>query len=233
MNYLYLHGFASGPQSAKAQFLKHQFEQIGQSLHILDLNQGDFAHLTLTRQIQQSRVWITEREVEPESAEIQPVTVIGSSFGGITAAWLAQQSLARPHIDRLVLLAPAFQFLDQWLPRLGTDAIEHWQTTGWLSVYHYGEKQQRSLAYNFVTDAERYDENELTAAIPTLIVHGQQDEVINIQASRDYAAVRPWVQLVEVPSDHSLGTAQPMIWQAIQDFLTLPAAIAPELPDHP
>ncbi|MEL6398631.1 MAG: YqiA/YcfP family alpha/beta fold hydrolase [Cyanobacteria bacterium J06626_4] len=233
MDYLYLHGFASGPQSAKAQFLKHQFEQIGQSLHILDLNQDDFAHLTLTRQIQQSLAWITERKADPVSAEVQPVTVIGSSFGGITAAWLAQQSLARPHIDHLVLLAPAFQFLDQWLPRLGTAAIEHWQTTGWLSIYHYGEKQQRSLAYNFVTDAERYDESELTTAIPTLIVHGQQDEVINIQASRDYAAVRPWVQLVEVPSDHSLETAQPIIWQAIQDFLTLPAAITPELPDHP
>ena len=231
MDYLYLHGFASGPQSAKAQFLKHQFEQAGQSLHILDLNQGDFAHLTLTRQIQQSLAWMTERDTELESAEIPSVTVIGSSFGGITAAWLAQQPSARPNIDRLILLAPAFQFLDQWPPRLGPDAVKHWQKTGWLSVYHYGEKQQRSLAYGFVTDAERYDESELTAAIPTLIVHGQQDEVINIQASRDYAAVRPWVQLVEVPSDHSLGNAQPAMWQAIQDFLTLPAAATLEFPD--
>ncbi|MGD1943893.1 MAG: YqiA/YcfP family alpha/beta fold hydrolase [Leptolyngbyaceae cyanobacterium] len=231
MDYLYLHGFASGPQSAKAQFLKRQFEQVGQSLNILDLNQGDFAHLTLTRQIHQGLVWIAEREVEPESAGIQPVTVIGSSFGGITAAWLAQQSLARPHIDHLVLLAPAFQFLDQWLPRLGADTVEQWHTTGWLSVYHYAEKQQRSLAYDFVTDAERYDESELTAAIPTLIVHGQQDEVISIQASRDYAATRPWVQLVELPGDHSLATVQPAMWQAIQDFLALPAAATLELSD--
>lgn len=212
MEYLYLHGFASSPQSAKAQFLKQQFEQSGATLHILDLNQGDFSHLTLSRQLQQAIAWIDRR---PQ------VTIIGSSFGGLTACWLAEQSQVQSQIDRLVLLAPAFQFLKQWLPRLGTAAVDHWRETGWLSVYHYGLNQPLPLAYDFVIDAQQYDESQLRATIPTLILHGQQDDVINIQASRDYAATRPWTQLVALDSDHTLSHVSREIWESIQKFLQL------------
>jgi len=212
MEYLYLHGFASSPQSAKAQFLQQQFEQMGQTLHLLDLNQGDFAHLTLSRQIQQAIAWIDNR---PQ------VTIIGSSFGGLTACWIAEQSQVQGRIDRLVLLAPAFQFLHQWLPRLGTETVAHWRETGWLAVYHYGLNQQLPLAYDFVADAQQYDEAQLRSPIPTLILHGQQDDVIHIQASRNYAASRPWVNLVELHSDHALGNVQPELWALIQPFLQL------------
>jgi len=212
MHYLYLHGFASSPQSAKAQCLKQQFKTVGETLHILDLNQDNFAQLTLTRQIEQARAWMEGRD---------RVTLIGSSFGGLTATWIAQQPAVQPKIDRLVLLAPAFQFLQQWLPRLGPETVAAWNKTGWLSVYHYGMAKQVPLAYGFVTDAERYDENQLSAQIPTLILHGRYDEVIDIQASRNYASDRPWVQLIELDSDHSLGDAQPAIWEAVRAFLSL------------
>ena len=50
--YIYLHGFASSPQSSKAIYLRDRFAEINLNLEVLDLNQGDFTHLTLTRQIQ-------------------------------------------------------------------------------------------------------------------------------------------------------------------------------------
>lgn len=212
MDYLYLHGFASSPLSSKAQFLQQQFARQGKDLHVLDLNQGDFAHLTLTRQLQQAIAWMAERD---------RVAIIGSSFGGLTAAWLAQQSTLQPKIDRLVLLAPAFQFLAQWLSRLGEAALTHWKETGWLSVYHYGFAQQCPLAYSFVEDAQQYDETQLNAPTPTLILHGRKDEVIAIQASREYAAERPWVTLVELDSDHSLSNVQPTLWEETRTFLNL------------
>jgi hypothetical protein len=212
MDYLYLHGFASSPRSAKAQFLKRQFEAVRETLHILDLNQGNFAQLTLTRQIEQALAWLEGRD---------RATLIGSSFGGLTATWIAQQPAVRPKINRLVLLAPAFQFLQQWLPRLGPDTVANWSQTGWLSVYHYGMAKQVPLAYSFVADAKRYSESQLNAEIPTLILHGQHDDVISIEASRDYARDRPWVQLIELDSDHSLGNVQPAIWEATQAFLDL------------
>ncbi|MGQ4647393.1 YqiA/YcfP family alpha/beta fold hydrolase [Lyngbya aestuarii] len=209
-NYIYLHGFASGPQSAKAQFLYSCLEACQINLKIPDLNQGNFPHLTLTRQLQQ---------VEAEFALGQvPVIMIGSSFGGLTAAWLGER---HSQVQRLVLLAPAFGFLEHWLSKLPREQLQNWQASGYMPVHHYAQKRSLPLHYQFLEDARQYQDKQLSRAVPTLILHGRHDEVIPIQASRDYAGVRPWVQLVELESDHSLSNVMPEIWQATQAFCQL------------
>ncbi len=209
--YLYLHGFTSSPQSYKAQVFRARFEALGLSLTLPDLNQDDFATLTLSRQLQQARDLIL--------AQPQPTVIIGSSFGGLTAAWLAEQPDLQPHIQKLVLLAPALQFAAQWLPRLGEAALAEWQRQGVRQIYHYGDSGERPLHYRFVTDLLGYDEAQLQAETPTLICHGLADEVIAIDASRAYAAHRPWVTLLELASDHTLRDAEDDIWQAMSHFL--------------
>ena len=213
VHYLYLHGFASSPQSYKAQAFRQRFEDLGLAFTTPDLNQNDFATLTLSRQIQQARGIIL--------AQPQPTVIIGSSFGGLTAAWLAEQPDLQPYLEKLVLLAPAFQFAAQWLPRLGDEALAEWQRQGVRRVYHYGDQAERPLHYRFVADLQRYDDAALQARIPTLICHGLADEVIAIDASRAYAAHRPWVTLLELASDHTLSDAEDDIWQAMGDFLDL------------
>ena len=205
--YCYLHGFASSPNSAKARHLGDRFRAAHLSLVIPDLNQGDFTHLTLSRQISQ-----VEALLPPPP---EPVVLIGSSLGGLTAAWLGDR---HPQVQKLVLLAPAFGFLDHWLPRLGSEQLERWKTTGVLSIYHYGEQAMQPLHYGFVSDAARYDHRMLKRPVPTLILHGVRDDVIPVQASRDYAATRPWVTLLEFDSDHALTDQQDAIWQAVQTF---------------
>ncbi|MDY7012048.1 MAG: YqiA/YcfP family alpha/beta fold hydrolase [Cyanobacteriota bacterium] len=207
MQYIYLHGFASSPRSTKAQYLRDRFAEVGIPLNVLDLNQGDFSHLTLTRQLQQTAAIFPERYI--------PVTLIGSSFGGLTAAWLAQQL---PQVHRVICLAPAFDFLSHWLPKLTEAEIRQWQESGYLSVYHYGEERYLPLSYEFVLDTTQYDETQLQRRVPTLIFHGLQDETIPIETSQNYASQRPWVQLIELDSDHSLGNVLPQIWQAICQF---------------
>ncbi|MEB3290892.1 MAG: YqiA/YcfP family alpha/beta fold hydrolase [Leptolyngbya sp.] len=211
--YLYLHGFTSSPKSYKARVFRRRFEDLGLSLATPDLNQGDFSTLTLSRQLQQARDLIL--------AQSQPTVIIGSSFGGLTATWLAEQPDLQPHIQTLVLLAPAFQFAAQWLPRLGEAALAEWQRRGVRQIYHYGDQGDRPLNYHFVTDLQRYDEAQLQAQIPTLICHGLADEVIAIDASRAYAAHRPWVRLLEFSSDHTLGDVEADIWRAMGHFLGL------------
>ncbi|MBE9157601.1 alpha/beta fold hydrolase [Nodosilinea sp. LEGE 06152] len=211
--YIYLHGFASSPQFAKAQAMKARFATLGIPLLIPDLNQGDFAHLTLSRQIEQVSALILSQS--------EPTGLIGSSLGGLTAAWVAQQPAITDRIENLVLLAPAFGFLKQWLPRLGPEALNTWRTEGTLSVYHYTEQRQIPLHYGFITDAQGYDDNALNAEIPTLILHGTSDETISIEASRAYAAARPWTKLIELPSDHALVDVEEDIWQHTQEFLGL------------
>ncbi|MFH7027809.1 MAG: YqiA/YcfP family alpha/beta fold hydrolase [Heteroscytonema crispum UTEX LB 1556] len=209
--YIYLHGFASSPNSAKARYIRDRFREIHTNLKIPDLNLGDFSHLTITRQLKQ-----VAAEFPPDKT---PVTLIGSSLGGMTAAHLAQQ---HPQVQRLVLLAPAFGFLSHWLPKLKEEELQRWQREKYLMVYHYGEERSLPLSYDFVTDAAQYQEEKLQRPIPTLILHGKQDEVIPIQASRDFALQRPWVELVELQSDHSLGNVMTEIWLSIQLFCQLP-----------
>lgn len=213
MNFIYLHGFASGPRSTKAQYFQDCFRSCQLDLQVPDLNQPSFSQLTLTRQIQQVQSWIAAVFSE------QPVTLIGSSFGGLTAAWVAEHC---PSVQRLVLLAPAFQFLDHWQARLGRDQLHQWQQTGTLMIHHYGAKQQLPLDYQFWQDLTGYDESQLQRSIPTLILHGQQDEVIPIQSSRDYAVARPWVTLIELTSDHALTDVATELWQQVQVFCRLP-----------
>jgi hypothetical protein len=209
-HFIYLHGFASSPQSAKATYLRDRFTQIQLPLCVPDLNQGDFARLTMTRQLHQVATLLP-----PPST---PVTILGSSLGGLTAAWLGQK---HQQVQRLVLLAPAFEFLLHWLPRLGSVQLQQWQTDKYLQIYHYGEKSLLPLNYNFVLDASQYQENQLVRPLPTLILHGIDDEVIPIQASRNFARHRPWVQLIELESDHALANVLPEIWDIIKVFCQL------------
>lgn len=210
MRFIYLHGFASSPESAKAVYLRQCFAGLKISLDVPDLNQGDFSHLTITRQLTQVETAFP--------SDGTPVTLIGSSLGGLTSAWLGQR---HSQVQRLVLLAPAFGFLSHWLPQLGEEQLRQWQVSGYISVYHYGEQQSLPLHYKFVEDAHQYQEDQLLRPVPTLILHGQQDEVIPILASRNYASMRPWVQLIELDSDHALNDVMPDIWEVIQAFCQL------------
>ena len=218
-SYIYLHGFASSPNSLKAKYFRDRFSALAIDLKTPDLNQNDFSGLTLTRQLNQIETEFLQTQSSQSPAknvkDLGKVTIIGSSFGGLTAAWLAQRQLS---VKQIVLLAPAFQFLSHWLPLLGQQQLEKWQSEEYLPVYHYGEQRYLPLNYQFVADMAQYREEKLIRSVPTLIIHGLHDTIIPIQASRNFAANRPWVQLIELEDDHSLGNFLAEIWEAIQKF---------------
>jgi pimeloyl-ACP methyl ester carboxylesterase len=217
--YIYLHGFASSPDSVKAKYFRDRFSSLAIDLKTPDLNQNDFSRLTLTRQLHQ----IETEFLPPQTFQYQAknvknpgeVTIIGSSFGGLTAAWLAQRQIS---VKKIVLLAPAFEFLSHWLPVLGQQQLQKWHSEKYLPVYHYGEERYLPLNYQFVADMTEYHEEKLMRSVPTLIMHGKRDKIIPVQASRSFAATRPWVELIELEDDHSLGNSLAEIWEAIQKF---------------
>ncbi len=202
MNYIYLHGFASGRQSTKARYFQARYSEVGIVLQVPDLNQPDFAQLTISRQIAQV--------VDLLPPDGSPVTLIGSSLGGLTAAIVAQDCL---QIQQLILLAPAFDFLTHWLPKIGDRQLTLWQHNSYLPIYHYAQQKLLPLHYNFIVDADRYHLFTSSRIVPTLIVHGIHDAVIPIAASRDFARQHPWVELVELASDHSLTDFSDLIWK--------------------
>jgi uncharacterized protein len=208
-NYLYLHGFASGPQSTKAQYLCDRLAEHGITLQRPDLNRQDFFNLTLTRQIRQCEAILAQ--------DSNPWRIIGSSLGGLTAAWLGQRNL---QVESLVLLAPAFDFLAHWRQRIGIEPLQQWQTSGSTEIYHYGERRSLPLSYGFWQDASQYTETALNRPIPTLILHGVDDEIIPIEASRNFAAQRDWCRLIELQSNHALGDVLPTIWDKMSSFIS-------------
>ncbi|MBO9999937.1 MAG: alpha/beta fold hydrolase [Cyanobacteria bacterium SID2] len=207
LRYVYLHGLASSPKSAKARKLVDRFSAYGIDLLVPDLNQGDFTHLTLTRQIKQVCTLLAD----------SPTVLIGSSLGGLTAAWVAQQ---QAQVDRLFLLAPAFNFPEHWLT---PERERQWSKSGFLDVYHYGEGRVIPLHYGFLADVRRYDLTKLTREIETTILHGIRDEVVPISVSRDYVGTRPWAKLVELDSDHRLTDEIDRIWEEIEPCGTPPS----------
>lgn len=199
---IYLHGFASSPQSRKAQYF------LGRSPDLLlpDLNHPNFGKLTVSRQIEQVRELLTE-----------PSHIIGSSLGGLTAALLAEKYPKL--VKKIVLLAPAFQFIKNWRLRLGDDLIQKWQQTNSFPIYHYSFKREESLHYEFFRDAETFVDYHFTNQIPTLILHGINDETVPLQVSEDYAQGKGWVELVPLDSDHGLGDRLPELYERTQHFL--------------
>ena len=208
--YIYLHGFASGPGSTKARDIRSEFAKIGIELQVPDLNQDDFTHLTVARQIAQV--------VDLFPKDGSPVTLIGSSLGGWVSTIIAQDY---PQVDRLILLAPAFDFLNHWLPKIGDRQLTSWKNTYYLPIYHHALKTLSPLHYNFVVDACRYPLAQIDRVLPTVIIHGINDDVIPISASRNFSADRPWVKLLEWESDHQLTNVSDPIWQEIRDFCNL------------
>lgn len=206
MKVIYLHGFASGPGSKKAQFFKRRFEEIGVDLTIPDLAEGNFEGLTITGQLA-----VVER-----LAEGRAVTLIGSSLGGYLSALYAAR---HPETGKLVLLAPGFGFPQRWPDTLGREKFEAWKRTGKMAVFHYGEKAERQLGWGLMEDAAKY-ESYPAVTQPCLIFHGRLDDVVPVSASREFAKDKPNVELHVEESDHELLNVVDAMWERVKTFLS-------------
>jgi pimeloyl-ACP methyl ester carboxylesterase len=211
---VYLHGFASGPLSGKAQFFRRKFEAMGISMEIPQLDEGRFEDLTISGQLA-----VIDRAVGE-----QPAVLIGSSLGGYLAALYA--SLHPLCVEDLVLLAPAFQFPLRWRERYSAEDWARWKREGSTPILHYGEGRVRRLGFQFVEDAAQYpDEPEFSQ--PALILHGTRDSVVPAWISSSYAARHKNVRLVLMESGHELTDVLEPMWAEISAYIKVPKSIDP------
>lgn len=201
MNLIYLHGFASGPGSGKAQYFRRRFAELGVEMQIPDLNEGDFENLTIGRQL---------RAIE-RIAGGQDVRLIGSSMGGYLAALYAAR---HPEVRRLVLLAPAFGFARRWRAMLGPEKIEQWRREQSLPVFHYGDKMERRVGYSLLEDAEQYEDYPQVPR-PVVIFHGRKDEVVPVEYSESFTQRNPGARLRVMDSGHELLNVLEEMWVEI------------------
>ena len=213
MRVVYLHGFASSPQSTKAQFFARKFADAGVAFEAPALDQGNFEKLTVSGQMQ-----VVEKAVSRAPQAGEKLVLMGSSLGGYLAALYAEQNPQRD--DRLILIAPAFQFLDRWKTRFSAPELEHWKQKGWRSVYHYGSKADQRLGYQFLEDAAKYP------SVPdfhqrALILHGSEDPVVPYQVSYDFALAHAHTRLTLFKSGHELTDVLEDLWREAASFLEI------------
>ena len=205
MRYVYLHGFASGPSSRKAQFFAGRFLECGLTLEVPDLAAGDFEHLTIGGQL-----GLMERILKGDAA-----CLIGSSMGGYLAALYASR---HPEVERVVLMAPAFGFARRWPEALGDEAYSQWKSTGWLPFFHYVDQLDRRVHFGLIEDGLRY-EDDPEVRQPVLVLHGTEDEVVPIEYSREFARRNAHAGLVALESGHELGDQLERLWTESRKFL--------------
>ncbi len=208
----YLHGFASSPQSKKGTHMEAAFKAHDLHLELADLNVPSFAKLTFSGALS-----AVDQMVDNAQAPQTPWCLYGSSMGGYIAARWAQ--LHPERVQRLVLLCPGFNLSARWPELVGAEDWQRWQAQGWLNIPDANEVPT-PVHWEFVEDSRRHPAWP-EVPCPTLIIHGTRDETVPIDLSRQYAATRPHVTLVEVDDDHSLVQSLDLVAQRSMAFLGL------------
>lgn len=207
-DFIYLHGFASSPNSTKARYFDERLRECGITAAIPDLNTPSFRDLTLTNQIDLIGSHLDEN---------RKCIAIGSSMGGLVATLSATRFSS---ISALILLAPGFGIEKRWMDLVDPDRRSVWKDEGVIDVFHYASERNEPLSYRFVEDLESYSTRNIHVTIPTLILHGSNDNVVPVSESRNFADRNSEVTtLIEFDDGHELVTSLPEIWKASLEFL--------------
>ncbi len=208
--FLYLHGFASGPSSSKARAFVAWGKEHGVDVEALDLRTPSLEHLRFSA--------IKERVHAAIDAvgHRGRVVLIGSSLGGLTACRVAEEE---PRVAALFLMAPALHLADQWRTRLGEGAWAKWRETDAFEITDHVANRQTTVDFRFAEELAELDRGDPDVRVPTCIVHGTRDDVVDIERSRLYVSVRPHVRLVEVDDGHELTASIPGVLAEATTFL--------------
>lgn len=213
---LYLHGFASSPQSYKAQRFQRGFAALGIDITIPALDEGDFTGLTLTRQ----RRVIARAAAERPPGE--PLVLIGSSMGG----YLALLHATAHSVTALVLMAPAVDFLQRWRERLGPAALQQWREQGTLLVDHVAQRRPLPLSYALMEDADLHPPMPPACAL-ALVLQGVHDPVVPLDRVQRWAAGQSSVTLLTFDAGHELTECvDDLFTQTLRFLAALPAVAA-------
>ncbi len=207
---LYLHGFASGPTSAKGLAFEERFGRIGVRLHRADLTPGPEG-------FERSTPLTMLAEAERALRETGARAVMGSSLGGYLAALLSARN---PGIDRLVLLAPSFRLFERWRARLTPEAVADWRANGcWTD--HRATGRRRRIGWAFMEDAARLPAFP-EVKVPVLCFAGLRDELVPPADVGAFVERTPSARLVELEDGHDLLASVERIFEEARAFLAEP-----------
>ena len=211
---LFITGFLSKRWGNKSKALAQWCQEQGWGFCCYDVrgfgdSEGTFTEYTLSDWIADARSILTLLKEGP------PITIVGNSLGG-WIAWLMAQEF--DFVDRLILIAPAFNMMGVRAQQIPAARREEWQRTGWMPWDDEPLHKDWPLSWKWVEESDAYWQSSFDRLRPvrTTILHGQQDSVILPEGSSRFvetlleqAPAFP-VALDLIPGDHRLSSPEHM-----------------------
>ena len=151
----------------------------------------------------------------PQDAPPPQVTIVGNSLGG-WIGWMMAQEFEL--VDRLVLVAPAFNMMGVRATSIPVERQHEWHTAGWMPWDDAPAHRDYPIAWKWVEESEAYWKTSFDRLrhVKTTILHGLQDSVILPEGSRRFVeellAKDPAfpIELTLIPGDHRLSNPEHM-----------------------
>ena len=143
------------------------------------------------------------------------LTIVGNSLGGWIAWLMAQQ---HEHIERLILIAPAFNMMGVRAKTIGPERRHDWRRAGWMPWDDEPLHRDWPLSWKWVEESEAYWASSVDhlRRVRTTILHGTGDTVILPDGSREFVHLvlrhdpaYP-IELRLLPGDHRLSSPEHM-----------------------
>ena len=193
---IYLHGFNSSSQSAKAQ---QTIDYVHKNKLDIDLWVPDLpTDLDTVRQCLSDRIQCEQG--------IRPVYIIGSSLGGYLGTWLMQRLTSiHPHITtRLVLVNPAVRPYELFHDYLGKQIH-----------YHTGEEWELTMSH--IESLKTFETFSLDKASDILLLVQTGDETLDYRmAVEKYSGAH---HIIQQGGNHSFAEYETML-PAVFDFFS-------------
>jgi pimeloyl-ACP methyl ester carboxylesterase len=211
---LFITGFLSKRWGNKSKSLVQWCQEKGWEFCCYDVrgfgdSDGNFTDYTLSD-------WIADaRTVLSMLSNGTPVTIVGNSLGG-WIAWLLAQEYEQ--IERLVLVAPAFNMMGVRARSISEERQHTWHTAGWMPWDDDPLHRDWPLSWKWVEESEAYWKTTFNRLrhVHTTILHGLQDRVILPGGSQQFVEqllakdISFPVELNLIPGDHRLSSPENM-----------------------
>ncbi len=226
---LFITGFLSKRWGNKSKALAQWCEEKGWGFCCYDVrgfgeSEGNFTDYTLSDWIADARLVLDTLKGGPHlthppqarhDAPFSRITIVGNSLGS-WIAWLMAQEFEQ--IERLVLIAPAFNMMGVRARSISEERRHAWLTAGWMPWDDDPAHKDWPLSWKWVEESEAYWKTSFDRLrhVGTTIVHGLEDRVILPGGSTQFVEqllakdVSFPVELNLIPGDHRLSSPEHM-----------------------
>ncbi len=202
MKILFAHGLEGSPNGSKPTWMK---ESLGWEVICPEMSNNGWT-------ISDQTDVIAEAIAKNQDIDV----IMGSSYGGLAIA-NASERFAERNL-RLVLLAPAFGLAENFRSIAGEQGLNEWENTGSRQYFHHGFGHAVEFGWDFITSAAEMSWPNLHHR--TIILHGNQDDIVPIDSSRKVSDSNELVEIIEVEDGHRLTDSLYFIPLAVQRVLS-------------